>query len=284
MDMYRKLLLTLFFVISFSFFTACTPRADSPTTTAADLPNPASVNCEQKGGELEMRTDANGGVAGICIFQDGSECDEWAFFRGECKPGDSLAATQPATLPEMGSPTAQPETELLRAAYFSAGYVKLWTEGYGSIPLAEANTELVRISDDGQVIAFLGSDLQGNDGIFGVDPDGSNLRLLAGQDYLQTIQPAPQVISLDFAPSSHMLYFVTEQYDLHRVDAAGGKTPVSLFRANTGGFFSFSPDGQWMTLYHPNELVLTHPDGSGARTAFQFPADFLYTMLGPHVI
>lgn len=41
--------------------------------------NPASVNCIEKGGELELR---DGG--GFCIFEDGSECEEWAFFRGEC--------------------------------------------------------------------------------------------------------------------------------------------------------------------------------------------------------
>ncbi len=48
--------------------------------------------CEQNGGTLELRTDASGGVAGICIFPNGSECDEWAFFRGECKPADPTAA------------------------------------------------------------------------------------------------------------------------------------------------------------------------------------------------
>jgi len=55
----------------------------------ADMPNPASVYCEEQGGTLEIRTDASGGQSGVCIFADGSECDEWAFFRGECVPGGS---------------------------------------------------------------------------------------------------------------------------------------------------------------------------------------------------
>jgi len=55
------------------------------------LPNPASVYCTEQGGDLEIRTDADGNQYGVCIFSDGSECDEWAFFRGECRPGDSLA-------------------------------------------------------------------------------------------------------------------------------------------------------------------------------------------------
>jgi putative hemolysin len=56
--------------------------------TGANMPNPASVYCGDHGGKLEIRTDAAGGQAGMCVFPDKSECDEWAYFRGECKPGD----------------------------------------------------------------------------------------------------------------------------------------------------------------------------------------------------
>jgi putative hemolysin len=55
------------------------------------LPNPASVYCAEQGGTVDIRTDADGNQYGICVFDDGSECDEWAFFHGECRPGDSLA-------------------------------------------------------------------------------------------------------------------------------------------------------------------------------------------------
>jgi len=53
----------------------------------AGMPNPASVYCEEQGGTVEIRTGTDGGQYGVCIFSDGSECDEWAFFRGECSPG-----------------------------------------------------------------------------------------------------------------------------------------------------------------------------------------------------
>lgn len=52
------------------------------------LPNPASVYCEEQGYRVEMRTDDEGNQYGVCIFPDGSECDEWAFYRGECGPDD----------------------------------------------------------------------------------------------------------------------------------------------------------------------------------------------------
>jgi len=66
------------------------PQA-SPTPEA-NMPNPASVYCEENGGKLDLRQDASGGVAGICVFDDGSECDEWAYFRGECTPGGAPVA------------------------------------------------------------------------------------------------------------------------------------------------------------------------------------------------
>lgn len=54
------------------------------------MPNPASVYCAENGGKLEIRSGKDGGQVGYCVFEDGSECGEWAFLRGECRPGDSL--------------------------------------------------------------------------------------------------------------------------------------------------------------------------------------------------
>ncbi len=61
------------------------------------LPNPASAFCEDEGNVWEMR-EGDGGSYGVCIFADGSECEEWAYFRGECQPGIA-----------QGLPTAPPE-------------------------------------------------------------------------------------------------------------------------------------------------------------------------------
>jgi putative hemolysin len=61
---------------------------EGPFESPVGLPNPASQFCEEQGFKLEMRT-TDAGTAGYCIFPDGTECEEWAFFRGECKPGTS---------------------------------------------------------------------------------------------------------------------------------------------------------------------------------------------------
>lgn len=52
------------------------------------LPNPASKFCEDQGYQLEIREEAAGST-GYCIFPDGTECEEWAYYRGECEPGTS---------------------------------------------------------------------------------------------------------------------------------------------------------------------------------------------------
>lgn len=84
--------------------------ADPPTLvpTMPSLPNPASVFCEQQGGKSEIRTAADGSQAGYCIFPDGSECDEWAYFRGECAPASQAPGT-PTQSPELiPSPEVDP--------------------------------------------------------------------------------------------------------------------------------------------------------------------------------
>jgi putative hemolysin len=60
------------------------PVAEPTSGGKAGIPNPASVFCEDHGGRSEIRTVSSGSQTGYCIFPDGSECEEWAFFNGEC--------------------------------------------------------------------------------------------------------------------------------------------------------------------------------------------------------
>jgi putative hemolysin len=82
----RELLLLI--VVILTLLAACGPQAaPTPAPDAFDspvgLPNPASVYCEEQGYELVIRNE-EGGQVGYCVFPDGSECEEWAFYRGEC--------------------------------------------------------------------------------------------------------------------------------------------------------------------------------------------------------
>jgi len=49
-----------------------------------NMPNPAAAFCEQNNYKYEIRTADDGSQSGICIFPDGSTCDDWAYYRGEC--------------------------------------------------------------------------------------------------------------------------------------------------------------------------------------------------------
>ncbi len=82
---------TLMIAIFLAALTACTtPRTQvSPDASITELPqsrvpNPASLYCEQNGNKLGPAADAS--QNGLCVFPDGSACDDWAYYRGECCP------------------------------------------------------------------------------------------------------------------------------------------------------------------------------------------------------
>ena len=69
------------------------------STVSLALPNPASVNCIKKGGQVEIRENSHGQY-GVCKWAESgpcdeggmcsyiSECGEWELLKGECKKGD----------------------------------------------------------------------------------------------------------------------------------------------------------------------------------------------------
>jgi putative hemolysin len=56
------------------------------------MANPAAVYCAEQGYKSDIRTASDGSQAGFCVFPDGTECDEWAFLRGECGQDKSFCA------------------------------------------------------------------------------------------------------------------------------------------------------------------------------------------------
>jgi putative hemolysin len=61
---------------------ACTP-SESATQPAAEMANPASVNCINAGGKLTLKRTPQGEL-GMCKLPSGKVCEEWALFRGAC--------------------------------------------------------------------------------------------------------------------------------------------------------------------------------------------------------
>jgi len=104
----------LMVIVSVSCIAPQTTPTPAPVTTEthqANMPNPASVFCEQQGNKLEIRTAADGSQSGVCIFPDGSECDEWAYFRGVCGPS---SATTDRLVIETYELTGKPDPETLK--------------------------------------------------------------------------------------------------------------------------------------------------------------------------
>lgn len=104
----------LVLVICSLALSACTTFQSSTTsgtgTALPNMPNPASVYCTQQGNKLEIRTADDGSQQGICVFPDGSTCDEWAFYRGECGPA-AQASPAPTLAGEATTPTSGGDTE-----------------------------------------------------------------------------------------------------------------------------------------------------------------------------
>jgi putative hemolysin len=116
------------------------------TVTQANLPNPASLFCEQEGNKLEIRTAADGSQSGICIFPDGSTCDEWAYFKGECDPGAQASPTPAMALEEQAS-----------GGYMPPGTSEAIVDWWGVIKSTEPSAQFddyFERQDLGQVIYF----------------------------------------------------------------------------------------------------------------------------------
>lgn len=69
------------------------PPPPPSSENQTEIANPASKFCMEKGFELVVRNSDSGQI-GYCIFANGNECEEWAYFRGECN--ESQTPRKPA--------------------------------------------------------------------------------------------------------------------------------------------------------------------------------------------
>ncbi|MDD1645562.1 MAG: DUF333 domain-containing protein [Methanomicrobiales archaeon] len=70
----------------------------------AGMANPAAVYCEEDNLTYEIRTNPDGSQSGVCILSDGTECDGWAYYRGDCPamPGAGIANPSAVYCEEQG--------------------------------------------------------------------------------------------------------------------------------------------------------------------------------------
>jgi putative hemolysin len=122
----------------------------------ANMPNPASVYCEQNGNKLEIRTAADGSQSGVCVFPDGSTCDEWAYYRGECGPTTQKSAT-PIAAGETSIEASGGAVENGSGGYMQPGTTEEVSDWWGVIRSTEPGAQYddyFERQDLGQVIYF----------------------------------------------------------------------------------------------------------------------------------
>jgi putative hemolysin len=154
----------LTFVIVLLALSACSASqiqvAPAPTATAmppVNMSNPASVYCKQNGNKLEIQTAADGSQSGICVFPDGSTCDEWAYYRGDCGP-----ATQKSPAPAMTIVTPKEAGNGVTEEQASGGYMPPgtteeladWWGVIKSTPPGAQYDDYFERQDLGQIIYF----------------------------------------------------------------------------------------------------------------------------------
>ncbi|HSA98301.1 MAG TPA: DUF333 domain-containing protein [Candidatus Nitrosotenuis sp.] len=96
------------------------------TTSPKQIPNPASTYCFDNGGKIEM-SQSDAGVQGICVFPDGSKCEEWQYYRGECKPGQTIQSSLEITTEKDQYAIGEP----INFTITNSGNTRLFPIGWG---------------------------------------------------------------------------------------------------------------------------------------------------------
>ena len=151
------------FIIILMALTACTalhvqtPGPTATDITQANMPNPASVYCEQNGNKLEIQTASDGSQSGVCIFPDGSTCDEWANFRGECGLASQKSPTTAIVVEATSTASGGNTEENASGGYMPPGTSEAIADWWGVIkstaPGAQYDDYFER-QDLGQIIYF----------------------------------------------------------------------------------------------------------------------------------
>lgn len=207
--------------------------------------------------------------------------------------GGNRPASPPVSPPPAGEPTAPPVPPAptavsapltLQVVFSTLEGIFLWREGAGARFLTGGDRDLpsrVRLSQDGQVIAFL----RGGE-LFAINADGTGERLLVSRDYLEANRPAGEDIlavgidSFAFLPGTHDVLFSLSVEtisfpllleDLHRVNA-DAPSPMRLLAERQGGGRWFpAPDGQSIALVRASQIALFWLATQEQRLLLEFP-------------
>ncbi len=208
-----------------SVFTVENHESTSTDLPLAGMPNPASVYCEENGNQLEIQTAADGSQSGVCIFPDGSVCDEWAYFRGECGP--TPAGTE--VLPNMPNPAAVDceigkQLVIKTAADGSQSSECVDLEGSGGYMPPESTEEIanwwgvIKSTESGAQYDdyFVRQDFYGQDLYFGIDSLDPAI-----QAQIVALRDTGKVVHLYGTLFSNVIDYNGSQVQVDRIEVEG---------------------------------------------------------------
>lgn len=143
--MCTKWVLIFLSLILVTLFAAACSLVEAPAGDAViGMGNPASVYCQEQGGLLVIQEEPEGQF-GVCVLPDGSECEEWAYFRGEC---DASGEVEPQPLPTKGISLNIPVVAVYGQVVSATGdgpsdsVLVLSPEGFGSVFVIGESAEI----------------------------------------------------------------------------------------------------------------------------------------------
>ena len=205
---------------------------------------------------------------------------------------DAIATAVAATLAADTSatsfvpPTEVPPTPSVeapaspKAVYVLEGNVWLWQPGNPTFQLTTSgDARHLRISPDGQIVAFVRALDETTVEIWAVDIDGRNLRRLVSADDLARIPRPDEAVGTDigqmeWVPGTHTLAYSTvplfigpglmpaNNLQLVDADTAAQRT---FLEPGQGGRFAFSPDGTRVVVSTATQIDLLWLDGRAPR-------------------
>jgi hypothetical protein len=212
----------------------------------------------------------------------------------------ALALPQASTVATEMLPTDTPnlpaEPPILRVVYIKNLNAYIWTQAGGSVQLTSTNdVRDVKISLDGQMVAFTRNPASFVEEVWAVNNDGTNLRLLVSSAELVATysgNPADMpsgigVYQFGWQPGTHNLYYNTRPLfegpgygsydDLYSVNS-DSLTKTQVFPAHAGGKFFFSPNGNLMAIVTSTGINLSNADGSNLHSGLlSYPGVITYS-------
>lgn len=211
----------------------------------------------------------------------------------EAAPTEAAATDVPPVAPTatVAAPTAQ--------CFVAIAYLQtlLCQNGPDQIQVADAGAGKVigdvAVSPDGGLVAYSVSANDGINELWVVNADGTNAHKLLDKTNFTPLQPDTVSFPRRFQwqAGTHTLYLDSgflptgpgggpgeyANFDLWKLDVdTAGLTPV--LSAGSGGYFSLSPNGQWIAVTRPQDVSLISADGATVRpNLITFPAIITYS-------